>query len=150
MLWPLKVALSTSSGRAIRLPSSMLFATMYVYLPISLHSPLISPSPFQYVNGSTFYSPNLQQIAAGAYPSPQTVYSAGGQPFTFISNQTGLFVSNGNGTEARVVRPDVLVRNGVIHIIDHILVNTNSEPSAASSAYVSRHLMTIFLVLTAA
>jgi uncharacterized surface protein with fasciclin (FAS1) repeats len=90
----------------------------------------------QYVNGSTLYSPNLQQIAANSSSgsAQQTVISAGGQPFTFNYNQTGLFVSNGNGTEAQVVRPDVLVENGIVHIIDHVLFNSGSNPSAASSA----------------
>ncbi|KAJ2917149.1 hypothetical protein MD484_g3237, partial [Candolleomyces efflorescens] len=94
-----------------------------------------------YVNGSTFYGPTLRELAfnasSGDSSANSTVVSAAGQYFGFYSNSTGLFVSNGNGTEAQVTRPDVLVENGVIHIIDRVLVNEGSNPSAASSAYSS-------------
>ncbi|KAF6752044.1 FAS1 domain-containing protein [Ephemerocybe angulata] len=92
-----------------------------------------------YVNGSTIYSPTLTSLAVNASSgsSNQTIFSAGGEPFTFSFNDTGLFVNNGNGSSARVIRPDVLVENGVIHLIDTVLFNTGSEPSAASSAFES-------------
>ncbi|KAF5309780.1 hypothetical protein D9611_013601 [Ephemerocybe angulata] len=92
-----------------------------------------------YVNGSTIYSPTLTSLAVNASSgsSNQTIFSAGGEPFTFTFNDTGLFVNNGNGSSARVIRPDVLIENGVIHLIDNVLFNTDSEPSAASSAFAS-------------
>jgi len=42
----------------------------------------------------------------------------------------------GNGTSAQIVRPDVLIQNGVIHIVDRLLYVTDSDAQAASSAYV--------------
>ncbi|KAJ2937024.1 hypothetical protein H1R20_g76, partial [Candolleomyces eurysporus] len=94
-----------------------------------------------YVNGSTFYGPTLRELAfnssSGDSDANSTVVSAAGQYFSFSSNSSGLFVSNGNGAQAQITRPDVLVENGVIHIIDRVLVNEQSNPSAASSAYSS-------------
>ncbi|KAF6755716.1 hypothetical protein DFP72DRAFT_313679 [Ephemerocybe angulata] len=92
-----------------------------------------------YVNGSTIYSPTLTSLAVNASSgsSNQTIISAGGEPFTFSFNDTGLYVNNGNGSSVRIIRPDVLVENGVIHLIDNILFNTGSAPSAASSAFAS-------------
>lgn len=63
-----------------------------------------------------------------------TVYSASGEPLRITVNQTGVFVSTANNITARVVQPNVLTSNGVIHVIDQVLVNTASNPSAAQSA----------------
>jgi hypothetical protein len=46
---------------------------------------------------------------------------------------TGIFVTAGNST-ARIVTRDVLVSNGVVHLIDNILFDTTSNSAAASSA----------------
>ncbi|TEB32474.1 FAS1 domain-containing protein [Coprinellus micaceus] len=93
-----------------------------------------------FVNGSTIYSPTLIQQAQNASSGGGgngTVISAAGEPFTVSQNDTGLFVSNGNGSSAQILRPDVLVQNGVIHLIDQFLINEASSPSAASSAFAS-------------
>ena len=98
----------------------------------------------QFINGSTVYSPTLMQLAISSSESSTdnssssspAFYSAAGEPFHFSYNASGTYVSNGNGTSARITRPDILVENGVIHLIDHILVNTRSEPAVASSACV--------------
>ncbi|KAK8850523.1 hypothetical protein IAR55_004441 [Kwoniella newhampshirensis] len=79
------------------------------------------------INGTVAYS---NQLASANYTS------AAGQPFTFTSNSTGTFVSSG-GSIARVVQSDVIVSNGVIHIIDGVLVNPGANPEAAASAYSS-------------
>ena len=78
----------------------------------------------QLINGSTVYSPSL---ANG------DITSAAGEPLSFVLNATGHYVTSGNVT-ARIVQPDVLLPNGVIHVIDRVLVNTDSNPAAASSA----------------
>ncbi|MCL6394751.1 fasciclin domain-containing protein, partial [Pectobacterium atrosepticum] len=89
-----------------------------------------------YINGSTVYSPTLREVAAsGNGGAPYT--SAGGQYFSFTTNNTGLYVSVGNDTNARVVIPDVLVENGVIHFIDTVLFQTNGNDEVASSAFAS-------------
>jgi hypothetical protein len=36
-----------------------------------------------------------------------------------------------------ITRPNILVANGVIHLIDNVLLNTNSDPGAANSAAAS-------------
>ena len=78
----------------------------------------------QIINGSTVYSPLL---------SSQNYTSAAGEPLSFVFNATGHFVTSGNAT-AQIIQPDVLLPNGVIHVIDRVLVNTDSNPAAASSA----------------
>ncbi|KAG8992931.1 hypothetical protein FRB90_000864 [Tulasnella sp. 427] len=77
------------------------------------------------INGTTVYSPSLGQ---------GSLTSAAGSGFSFSTNSSGTFVTSGNAT-ARVVQSDVIVKNGVVHIIDTVLFNNNSNPSAASSAY---------------
>jgi hypothetical protein len=62
--------------------------------------------------------------------------SAGGQPLTFTVNTTGVFVTSGSST-AKVVQPNVLTSNGVVHLIDTVLLNTANNPAAASSAQSS-------------
>jgi uncharacterized surface protein with fasciclin (FAS1) repeats len=82
----------------------------------------------QYINGTTLYS---TQIA-----NESNVTTAAGEPMQFLSNDTGIFLEGANGTYAQVVRPDVLLDNGVAHIIDRFLLVEASDPSAASSACV--------------
>lgn len=77
------------------------------------------------INGTTLYSPLL----AGS----QNYTSAGGEGLSFNLNETGQYVTLGN-TTAQIVQPDVLLPNGVVHIIDRVLFDTDSNPSAASSA----------------
>ncbi|MCL6384610.1 hypothetical protein EXT61_23845, partial [Pectobacterium parmentieri] len=110
--------------------------------PLSTNSQPLCPQQFlngvhnHYINGSTVYSPTLREVAAsGNGGAPYT--SAGGQYFSFTTNNTGLYVSVGNDTNARVVIPDVLVENGVIHFIDTVLFQTNGNDEVASSAFAS-------------
>jgi len=80
------------------------------------------------INGTVVYS---SQITNGL-----NVTSAGGEPLTFTSNSTGVFVTSGSSS-ARIVQANVLTSNGVVHLIDSVLLNTASNPAAASSAYNS-------------
>ncbi|PSR74188.1 hypothetical protein PHLCEN_2v10036, partial [Hermanssonia centrifuga] len=77
------------------------------------------------INGTTVYSPLL----AGS----EKYTSAAGQTLSFSINATGQYVTLGNIT-ATIVQPDILLPNGVIHIIDQVLLDTDNDPSAASSA----------------
>ncbi|KAI0327278.1 FAS1 domain-containing protein [Cubamyces sp. BRFM 1775] len=76
------------------------------------------------INGTTVYSPLL---------SGQNYTSAAGEPLQFTLNGTGHYVTSGNVT-AQIIQPDVLLPNGVIHVIDRVLVNTQTDTGAASSA----------------
>jgi len=76
------------------------------------------------INGTSVYS---SQLGSG-------FTSASGEGFSFNTNSSGTFVTSGSST-ARIVQTDTLVENGVIHVIDGVLLNTQSNPSAAASAY---------------
>lgn len=79
------------------------------------------------INGTSVYSPELVG---------QSFVSAAGEALTFAINETGQYVTSGN-TTAQIVQPDVLLRNGVVHVIDRVLFNTEENASAASSAAAS-------------
>jgi uncharacterized surface protein with fasciclin (FAS1) repeats len=79
------------------------------------------------INGSVAYSTNF---ATGNYTS------AGGQPFKFASNSSGTYVTVDNST-AKIVQSDIIISNGVVHLIDSVLVDTESNPAAAASAFSS-------------
>lgn len=78
-----------------------------------------------FVNGSTIYSPSIS--------SSSNLTSAAGEPLSFMTNTTGVYVVSGNSV-VKIVKTDVLTKNGVVHIIDGVLVNTQINTAAASSA----------------
>ncbi|KAF9059856.1 FAS1 domain-containing protein [Rhodocollybia butyracea] len=80
------------------------------------------------LNGSSVYSTEV-------YNGLNTT-SAAGEPTTFTTNSSGAFVNSG-GTTAKILQTDVISSNGVVHVIDSVLLNTNADPAAASSAYAS-------------
>ncbi|KAH9947395.1 FAS1 domain-containing protein [Amylocystis lapponica] len=79
------------------------------------------------INGTSVYSPQLVG---------QNFTSAAGEALTFSINSTGQYVTSGNVT-ALIIQPDVLLSNGVVHIIDQVFLNTQSDTGAASSAAAS-------------
>jgi uncharacterized surface protein with fasciclin (FAS1) repeats len=79
------------------------------------------------INGTTVYSPNFLN---------SSYVSAAGEELYITTNSTGSFVTSGN-TTARIIQPDVLTSNGVIHIIDRVLANTDVNETAAFDAYLS-------------
>ncbi|KAF5371368.1 hypothetical protein D9615_009668 [Tricholomella constricta] len=84
-----------------------------------------------YINGTSVYSPILLGSSSSNY------VSASGQSFSFNTNSSGSFVTSSNSASARIIKSDVLVENGVIHVVDHLLVNLDRDESKASSAYQS-------------
>ena len=79
----------------------------------------------QIINGSTIYSPSF---------SPgMNLTSAAGEPFSFAQNASGQYVTQGNVT-ALIVQPDVLLPNGVIHVVDAVFMKVESDAGAASAA----------------
>lgn len=80
------------------------------------------------VNGSVIYSTSLAII-------PSAI-SASGNQLRVMANSSGAFVNSGNIT-ARIVQSDYVAKNGVVHLIDQVLVNTTQNMQAAGSAYSS-------------
>ena len=62
-----------------------------------------------------------------------TLVTAAGENLTFMSNSSGTYVTSGNIT-GRIVEPDVLVENGVVQVVDVVLLNEQTDEAAASSA----------------
>ena len=81
--------------------------------------------PLQLINGTTLYSPLLT--------GSQNYTSQGGSNFSFSINATGQYVTQENIT-VLIIQPNVILPNGVVHIIDGVLLNTEGDPSAAASA----------------
>ena len=60
--------------------------------------------------------------------------SAAGEPLHFIRNDTGIFVAGANSSMAQIIRPDVLIGNGVAHIISQVLFVAEGNASQGASA----------------
>ncbi|KIK56556.1 hypothetical protein GYMLUDRAFT_61976 [Collybiopsis luxurians FD-317 M1] len=80
------------------------------------------------INGTSVYS---TEITNGA-----SMTSAAGESLKFSTNSSGTYVTSGS-TTAKIVQTDLLTSNGVVHLIDAVLLNLDTDPSAASSAYQS-------------
>jgi uncharacterized surface protein with fasciclin (FAS1) repeats len=118
-------ALEAAHGVTIFAPNDQALANAASALQGANETQIATVVANHVINGTTVYSPILSQ---GSYTS------AGGQGFSFSTNSSGTFVTSGSAT-ARVVQADVIVKNGVIHVIDAVLFNNNTNPAAASSAY---------------
>jgi hypothetical protein len=81
----------------------------------------------QIINGSTVYS--------GVLAQGQHV-SAAGQSVSAMSNGSMPMVMSGSSS-AMIITPDILLQNGVVHVIGSVLLNTQDNAAAASSAYMS-------------
>lgn len=79
------------------------------------------------INGTSVFSTGL---------TTSNYTSASGQPLTFASNSSGAYVTSGNVT-ARIVRADIPIANGVVHVIDNVLANAAVNQGAAQSAFES-------------
>jgi len=79
------------------------------------------------LNGTTVYSPQLSKLTTAA-----------GETLDFSVNSTGRYVTDSaTNTTAQIIQPDVLLLNGVIHVIDRMFLDTNTDAKAASSAIAS-------------
>ncbi|GAA5902578.1 uncharacterized protein JCM6883_007172 [Sporobolomyces salmoneus] len=77
------------------------------------------------INGTVVYSPLVT--------NGLNATSAGGETLSFMTNSTGVFVMSGNST-AQIIRTDIPISNGVVHLISNVLANPGSNPQAAESA----------------
>ncbi|KII83938.1 hypothetical protein PLICRDRAFT_147639 [Plicaturopsis crispa FD-325 SS-3] len=80
------------------------------------------------INGTSAYSPILMQ--------GHNYTTAAGEPLTTTFNSSGAYVMSGTAM-AKIVRTDILASNGVVHVIDAVLADLESNAGAASSAYMS-------------
>jgi len=78
------------------------------------------------INGTVVYS---TMISANT-----TAVSAAGETISFQIMNGTVYVMSGNTTMARVIRTDIPITNGVVHIIESVLANTMSNASAAMAA----------------
>lgn len=78
------------------------------------------------INGTVVYSTDIT--------AETTAVSAAGENFSFALNNGTLTVMSGDMAMARVIRSDIPIENGVVHVIDAVLANTMSNPEAAMSA----------------
>ncbi|KAG9081262.1 hypothetical protein FRC06_005685 [Ceratobasidium sp. 370] len=122
--------LESARGITIFAPTNQAFnATLAALGPQAHNVSLISAVLANHViNGTSVYSTDL---------TSQSYASAGGQPFRFSSNSSGTYVTSGSAS-AKIVRADILVSNGVVHLIDAVLANAESNPAAAASAAASQ------------
>ncbi|KAF8219224.1 Fasciclin-domain-containing protein [Tricholoma matsutake] len=83
-----------------------------------------------YINGTSRYSPTLLSTPS----SPSSFISNSGQSLKFTSNSSGAYVITENTSSAKIIQSDVLVNNGVVHIVDRVLVDLGVDSSKAASA----------------
>ncbi|KAF4566169.1 hypothetical protein EYR40_002017 [Pleurotus pulmonarius] len=87
------------------------------------------------INGSTIYSPTL---CSSTYPF--FAIASSGAPLTFMINNTGTFVTinhNDGGPihSARILSTELLAHNGVVHVVDSMLMSPYRDDNAAYAAY---------------
>ncbi|EIM91840.1 Fasciclin-domain-containing protein [Stereum hirsutum FP-91666 SS1] len=83
------------------------------------------------VVGETLYSPLLLSSTSSNYTS------SAGESLSITTNSSGTYVVSGGISSAKISQSDVLVENGVIHVIDGVLLNLEVNEAAASSAIAS-------------
>ncbi|KAG2130284.1 FAS1 domain-containing protein [Suillus bovinus] len=80
---------------------------------------------------------NATTVYSSEFTNGNNYTSASGEPFAFKTNSSGVYVSSAGSNWARIMRSDVLTSNGVVHVIDSVLLDTKVNVSAATSAYQS-------------
>ncbi|KAI8458587.1 FAS1 domain-containing protein [Phakopsora pachyrhizi] len=124
--------LSTLAG-AINSSDPQLFGELDQTPGITLFAPINSAlsNPAQ---GTNFQAVLLNHIVNGSVlystviANTTSVKSAGGADIEFSNNGTGTFARSGNRS-IRIVRTDIITRNGVIHLVDGTFEPSNSTPT---------------------
>ena len=104
-------------------PSNAAFQAIGSALAGASTQALVSVLEYHVINGTVGYSTSLSNITS--------LKTVGGQNITVRIENGTVFVNN-----AKVVTPDVLVSNGVVHVLDEVLNpnNTSAAPSASATA----------------
>ncbi|EJD02748.1 Fasciclin-domain-containing protein [Fomitiporia mediterranea MF3/22] len=125
-------ALNTQHGVTVFAPSDAAFERVQQNLTSAGSNATILSNILKnhVINGTSVYSGNL--IGLGS--SNET--TAAGEGLRGNFNSSGGFVTVGNST-GKITTPDVILWNGVMHIIDTVLFDEDSDASAASSAVSS-------------
>lgn len=97
------------------------------FVSFILYSSLTLPLT-QIVVGETLYSPLLLSSTSSNYTS------SAGESLSITTNSSGTYVVSGGISSAKISQSDVLIENGVIHVIDGVLLNVDTNEAAASSA----------------
>lgn len=80
------------------------------------------------INGTVVYSTQLANV--------QNAINSAGNELMFMTNSSGAFVTIGD-ISAKILQSDYVAKNGVVHTIDRVLLNTTQNAAAASSGYSS-------------
>ncbi|CUS08276.1 unnamed protein product [Tuber aestivum] len=75
--------------------------------------------------GKAEYSPDLE--TGGEYPTLMT-----GQSVKVVRESGSLYITGGGGGKAKVLRGNVIVKNGVMHVIDQVLTPSSTNGSSSS------------------
>ncbi|KAJ3809673.1 FAS1 domain-containing protein [Lentinula lateritia] len=132
--------LNAQRGITLFAPSNSAFSAVSSTLPVLEGNLTAFTTVLQnhIINGSTLYS---SEIVNGS-----SMTSAAGEPLTFSTNSSGTYVTSGS-TTAKIISTDMLCMNGVVHVIDNVFLNTDSDMSAANSAYVTFLLLSSHLLI---
>lgn len=147
-------ALTSSPGLTIFAPNDAAFTAAGAALgPVEADQMMFANVLGNHVvNGTVIYTADLaEQAAKNAADASMKqadgsilvskLISSTGAAFNITQDSTGSFWVNSNQTQARIVLggSDIPYNAGVIHTIDKVLWNTNSDPSALSSAVQSNN-----------
>ncbi|KAK0553487.1 hypothetical protein OC846_000886 [Tilletia horrida] len=118
--------IASSKGLTIFAPTNAAFQAIQSTASTLNQTQLQAVLSQHVLNGTVAYSTLI----------PDSAVNAAGQTLKFTKNDTGVFVSIANST-AKITQTNVLYNNGVVHVIDTVLVDTATNTTAADSAFTS-------------